>query len=72
MQYLDNYLLMFIGGGDVIDTLKQMAQELNISDKVRFIPKLPFDQLHAFCPRVRIDQSLDPLTVVKNKILQNE
>ncbi len=59
MQYLDNYFLLFIGSGDVIEELKAMSVKLNLSDKVRFIPKLPLDQLRSYTSVADIGLSLD-------------
>jgi glycosyltransferase involved in cell wall biosynthesis len=59
IQYLDDCMLLFIGGGDVIDVLKDMATELNVESRVRFIPKLPFDQLRAYTAVADIGLSLD-------------
>jgi len=42
MQYLDNCLLLLIGGGDVLPVLKQMSKSLRLEDKVRFLGKMPY------------------------------
>ncbi len=54
MQYLDDCLLLIIGGGDVFNKLKQ-----NASDKVRFIPKLPMEELRTYSQAADIGLSLD-------------
>lgn len=45
MQYIDNTLLLIVGGGDVIEILKKMVTDLDLQKKVMFKPKLPYDQL---------------------------
>lgn len=48
MQYTEQMLLLFIGGGDVIDKLKREAITLHLEDKVKFLPKMPMDRLAQF------------------------
>jgi Glycosyltransferase len=48
MAHLDNCLLMIIGGGDVLSTLKQMVNDLKITDRVRFLPRMPYADMMAY------------------------
>ncbi len=59
MKYLDNALLLIIGGGDVIGTLKKMADDPVLKDKVRFIPRLPFDELYCYTVNADIGLAID-------------
>lgn len=59
MQYLDNALLLIIGAGDVIGQLKKMAEEPLLKDKVRFIPRLPVDELYCYTVNADIGLTID-------------
>ena len=59
MQYVDNALFLIIGGGDVIQQLKQMANDLNLPDKIIFINKLPFNELMQYTRIADIGLTLD-------------
>ncbi|PIF01705.1 MAG: glycosyltransferase, partial [Paludibacter sp.] len=45
MQYLADFVLLIVGNGDVIPTLKNMVKELNLSERVIFKSKMSFEQL---------------------------
>jgi glycosyltransferase involved in cell wall biosynthesis len=59
MQYIENAVLFIIGNGDVLDILKKMVLELNLEEKVKFIPKLPFDQLFQYTRNADLGLTLD-------------
>jgi glycosyltransferase involved in cell wall biosynthesis len=59
MKYLDNALLLIIGSGDVIGSLKKMAEDPLLKDKVRFIPRLPFDELYCYTVNADIGLTID-------------
>lgn len=46
MQFLpEEFLLLFIGRGTIMEKLKQMVKELNLENKVQFIGVLPYDKM---------------------------
>jgi glycosyltransferase involved in cell wall biosynthesis len=59
MQYLENCMLLFIGGGDVIGQLKTLCETLKVKNKVKFIPKLPLDELRSYTAIADVGLSLD-------------
>lgn len=59
MKYIDNAIFLIIGGGDVIVHLKKMASDLKLKDKVKFIKKLPFEELREYTFLADIGVTLD-------------
>jgi glycosyltransferase involved in cell wall biosynthesis len=59
MKYLSDTILLIVGGGDVIDILKDNVKKLNLDDKVIFKPKQPFDRLMHFTQCADIGLTLD-------------
>ena len=59
MQYLENILLLIIGGGDVIEDLKKQSAKLNLQNKIRFVPKLTIDELFHYTANADIGLTLD-------------
>lgn len=58
MQWIDAYLYI-IGGGDVYDDLKLIAQRFGVQDKIAFIPRLPFEEMMQYTFNSTIGLSLD-------------
>jgi len=59
MQYIDGAVLLIIGGGDVIEQLKVRAQKPEVSSKVIFVPRLPYEKLYAYTVHADVGLSLD-------------
>lgn len=59
MQYIGNAVFVIIGGGDVLHLLKQQVSDMNLEEKVRFIPKMPFQELYQFTVHADLAVTLD-------------
>ena len=59
MEYVENALLMIIGGGDAISQLREMAKKPVLQDKVRFLPKMNARDLYHYTRNADIGLSLD-------------
>lgn len=59
MNYIENTLLLIIGGGDVIDTLKTMTKNLGLNDRIVFINKLPYSELMQYTSNADLGLTLD-------------
>jgi len=59
MQYLDKHLLLIIGGGDVIQDLKQLASELNLNNKIRFLTRQPIEKLYQYTMNADLGITID-------------
>lgn len=59
MQYLDNFILYIIGGGDVFDELKKMVREYNLKTKVVIKNRMPYDELIEYTKVADLGLSFD-------------
>jgi glycosyltransferase involved in cell wall biosynthesis len=59
MKITDGIVLMIIGSGDVLPVLKAKVSYLNISDKVRFMPALPWEEMMRYTKSADAGLSLD-------------
>lgn len=60
MRFLDDsYLLVYVGSGDVIDTLKSITEKYALQNRVWFIGKVPFVQLRAYTKQAHLGLTLD-------------
>jgi glycosyltransferase involved in cell wall biosynthesis len=59
MNYIENTLLLIIGGGDVIDTLKTMTKKMGLNDRIVFINKLPYSELMQYTSNADLGLTLD-------------
>jgi glycosyltransferase involved in cell wall biosynthesis len=56
---LKNVLLVFIGAGDRWNEIQQMVIELKLSDRITFIPRLPYDKMMSYTALCDLGISLD-------------
>ncbi len=59
MQYTRGALLLIVGGGDVIDTLKKMSEKPDIKGKVMFKPRQPYNDLMQYTANADMGLTLD-------------
>ncbi len=59
MQYIPDALLLIIGNGDVIPTLKHMSAAQGTNDRIIFMPRMPFEELYHYTANADIGFSLD-------------
>lgn len=59
MKFIDNTVLVIIGDGDITKELMALARESGLDDKVRFIERVPYDELMAYTVQADIGISLE-------------
>jgi glycosyltransferase involved in cell wall biosynthesis len=59
MMYLPDYLLLIVGGGDVLPALKKIVSENNLKENVWFIAKQPIETLRKYTAASSIGVTLD-------------
>jgi glycosyltransferase involved in cell wall biosynthesis len=59
MKHLDSHLLLIVGGGDRFSALKELANAEALNERVRFYPKLPFNELRQLTMNSDLGLSLD-------------
>ena len=62
MHYVDNAILLIIGGGDVIEQLAVISQQSTLKDKVMMLPKMKPEELYQYTCNADIGLSLDKAT----------
>ncbi len=59
MEFLPEAILLIIGSGDVIATLKRNVAEKKLEDRVRFIARLPLEELRIYTRLADVGLTLD-------------
>lgn len=62
MKMLSNILLLFVGSGDAISRLKTIVKDEELDEKVKFIDKMPYDELIHYTANANLGISLDKAT----------
>jgi len=62
MHRVENVSLLIVGSGDVIEKLKKMADETELSGRVSFIPKVPWSEMMRYTKSADAGLSLDKNT----------
>ncbi len=45
MEFVENMILILLGGGDVMADLKKLADKKRLTDKVIFLPRMPYESM---------------------------
>ncbi len=59
MNHLQDAVLWIIGCGDVVDLLKQNVADQELNDKIRFFPRMPYEELMGYTSMGHLGLSLD-------------
>ena len=68
MSYLPDYLLLIIGGGDVIGDLRKIVSEKNLKERVLFIAKQPIEILRKYTAASNLGITLDKANNINYKL----
>jgi glycosyltransferase involved in cell wall biosynthesis len=68
MSYLPDYLLLIVGGGDVIGDLRKIVSEKNLKERVLFIAKQPIEILRKYTAASNLGVTLDKANNINYKL----
>ncbi len=68
MSYLPNYLLLIVGGGDVIGDLRKIVSEKNLKERILFIAKQPIEILRKYTAASNLGVTLDKANNINYKL----
>jgi glycosyltransferase involved in cell wall biosynthesis len=68
MKWIDDALLVIIGGGDVLESLKQQVELNSIGHKVRFLPKMPYAEMMHYTCNADLGLAIDHTDVLNHKL----
>lgn len=59
MEHLPNYRLWILGYGPIGDSLIELANQLEVSDRIKFYGLLPFEELHPITQQASLGMSIE-------------
>ncbi|HBF89412.1 MAG TPA: glycosyl transferase group 1 [Bacteroidales bacterium] len=59
MEYIENSLFVLIGDGDISEKLKNLVDTKHLNDKVKFLGKIPFQNLYKYTRFAHLGISLE-------------
>lgn len=59
MAFLEHTLLLIVGGGDVVEALKQNVKKKHLENKVVFVPRQPYEKLMQYTAVADLGLTLD-------------
>ena len=59
MQFVNDAVLLIVGGGDILNEIKLKTQELHLNEKIIFKKKVPFEELKNYTSHADMGISLD-------------
>lgn len=68
MRNIEKAILLIIGGGDVITILKKMVDEFQIQEKVKFLPKMPYQEMMQYTRNANLGLAIDHNDVLNHKL----
>jgi glycosyltransferase involved in cell wall biosynthesis len=68
MSYLPDFLLLIVGGGDVIGDLRKIVSEKNLKERVLFIAKQPIEILRKYTATSNLGVTLDKANNINYKL----
>jgi glycosyltransferase involved in cell wall biosynthesis len=68
MQFVENAVLLIVGGGDVLDILKEMVKKWHLEEKVIFKPRQPYEKLMQYTAAADLGLTLDKNTNINYRL----
>ena len=68
MNYIENALLLIIGSGDVLDELKLKVEKQQLTEKVLFLPKMPYTEMMQYTMNADLGLAIDHTDSLNHKL----